>query len=216
VKTLWDLLKEMISKRWVRYLVAALFPLFGVLIALQALIGMRIQTASGVIRSVEIRRDSQSGAYQEHLLTLDAGATHYILRVNEFTPTLPDGALRAGERVDLWYIQVPLLDPDVVAIQTYDTVGGTLARYVTDADAHPQSTRSSNLITAGVFVLLGLLALAAALWLPVRGESSASAAERKGSKLVEQAASPTRYGEWVVGPSRHHSDASGLGDDGSR
>jgi hypothetical protein len=61
VETLWDLLKEMISKRWVRYLVAALFPLFGVLIALQALIGMRIQTASGVIHSIEIRRDAQTG-----------------------------------------------------------------------------------------------------------------------------------------------------------
>jgi len=214
VKTLWDLLTEMISKRWMRYLAAALFSIGGVLIALQALIGMQIQMASGVIRTIEIRRDAQTGDYQEHLLTLDTtGNTHYVLEVGYFTPALAQDALREGERIDLWYEQTPLLDPDVVAIQTYDAAGGTPLKYVSDAYAHPENTRTSTLVTGGVFVLLGLLALAAAIWLPVRGESSA---ERKGSKSAEQPASPPRYGEWVVGPSRQRSSAPGRGDDASR
>jgi hypothetical protein len=197
LKTLWDLLKEMLSKRWVRYLVAALFCIFGVLLALQALIGMQIQTVSGVIRTIEIRRDAQSGEYKEHLLTLDSGNTHYTLEAGYFIPTLGEDTLREGEQIDLWYEQTPPFDPDIVAIQVYDVQGGPPTKYVTDAYAHPQNTRTSNLVTGGVFVLLGLLAIAAAIWLPMRDESGG---ERKGGKPAEQLASAPRYGEWVVGP----------------
>src|SRR5260370_10584116 len=123
MKTVWDLVTEMIEKRWVRYLAAAFFPFFGVLIGVQALLGMQIHTVGGMIRNVEIKRDSQSGEYLEHLLALDGGTTHYSVKVNEFTPTLSQDTLTEGEHVVLWYVQgyvqVPLFDPDVLAMQVY-------------------------------------------------------------------------------------------------
>ncbi len=199
LKTLWDLLEEMISKRWVRYLVAVGFSLCGILIGVQALIGMQIRTASGVVASVQIRRDMQTGDYQEHLLTLEGSTTHYAVRADEFTPPLPAGTLQEAERVDLWYVQVPLFDPEVVALQVYDPAGGAPTKYATQAYTHPEGVRSSNVVTSGVFLLIGVLALVAAMWLPVRAEAN------EARTPADQQAGPPRYGEWVVGPGRQPS-----------
>lgn len=202
MKTLWDLLKELADKRWVRYLVAGLFPLIGVLLGAQALWGMQLHTTSGTIRTVEIRRDSQSGAYQEHLIALDGGTTHYSVEVNSFTPTLSQDALNAGEHVTLWYTQVPLFDPDVLAIQI-DTADGSATKYVTQAYSDPAGTRTGNLVTAGAFVLLGLLALVAAIWLPATGEAG-----KRGASPASARGATTKpsFGEMVVGPSRRPPD----------
>jgi hypothetical protein len=151
MKTVWDLLKLMIVKRWVRYLVATLFPLCGVLLGAQALLGTSLHTASGTIRSVEIQRDSQSGAYREHLIALIGGTAHYSVQVNYFTPALSPAALAVGEQVTLWYMQVPLFDPDVVAIQIYQANGAS-TKYVTHSYADPEGARRGNLITAGIFL----------------------------------------------------------------
>lgn len=205
LKTLRDLLEAMISKRWVRYLVAAGFSLFGILIGIQALIGMQIRTASGVVHSIQIKRDMQTGDYQEHLLTLDGSTMHYAVEADAFTPPLPAGALQEAERVDLWYVQVPLFDPEVVALQVYDPAGGAPTKYTTQAYTNPEGARSSNVVTSGVFLLIGLLALVAAIWLPVRAEANESRTP------ADQQAGPPRYGEWVVGPDRQPSAARDPG-----
>lgn len=192
MKTLWDLLQTMYEKRWVRYLVAVAFPLFSILIGVQALMGIQLHTVSGTIATVAIRRDNQSGDYQEHLISLVGSTTHYAVQVTFFTPTLAQDALAVGQRVDLWYEdRRPFFDPDVDAIQIYDT-SGTPTMYVTNAYADPVGTNRGNLITAGVFALIGVLALVSAIWVPVKGETDASSATPK---------SPGRtgYGEMVLG-----------------
>lgn len=192
VKTLWDLLQEMIEKRWVRYLVGVLSPLIGILLAAQALLGMQIYSVSGTVSSVAIKTDSSSGEYKEHLIALVGSTTHYSVEATYFTPTLAQDALAAGEPVEFWYEQTPLLDPDVVALQI-DDASGTSTKYVSNAYTDPLGTRAGNLITAGVFVLLGLLALAAGIWLPSKGEDEAP---------TKPAQAKTGYGQSVVGPPR--------------
>jgi hypothetical protein len=192
VKTTWDLLNEMIEKRWVRYLVGALFPVLGVLLGAQALFGMQMHTASGTIRSIAIETHSSSGKYQDNMIALAGGTTHYRVEVNSFTPALSQDGFSVGQHIDLWYEQTPLFDPDVVALHIYDA-SGTPTSYVSHAYTDPVGTRSTNLITAAVFVLLGLLALAAGLWLPTKGETG---------EQETPAQAKTSYGQSVVGPPR--------------
>lgn len=193
VKTLWDVLKELVENRRMRYVFGILAPVIGILVCAQALFGMQVFTVSGTIRSVQIRTDSQTGEYQEHLIALDNGTTHYAIEVNYFTPTLSRNALTTGEQIDLWYEETPLLDPDVVALRIYDA-SGTPTKYTSSAYTDPVGARRTNLILAGSLVILGLLALAAARWLPTVG------AEGKGPKA--SATTTTSYGQSVVGSPR--------------
>lgn len=55
------------------------------------------------------------------------------------------------------------------------------------------------MVTSGVFLLIGVLALVAAIWLPVRAETNESRTP------ADQQAGPPRSGEWVVGPGRQTS-----------
>jgi hypothetical protein len=196
MSTFRSLLRMMIDKRWVRYLVGVMFPLIGVLIGAQALGGTSVHAVSGTIRTVEIRHDSH-GDYQEHLIALNGATTHYIVEVNYFTPTLAEGAFAVNQRVDLWYVERPLFDPDVLALQLYDA-SGVAAKYTTSAFTDPAGTSRGNLITAAVFIALGLLALIAAIWLPVPGEAS----RRGPSAGSTHGKTPANYGEMVVGPRR--------------
>jgi hypothetical protein len=201
VSAIRDLLRMMIDKRWVRYLVGVMFPLLGVLVGAQALAGTTLHEVSGAIHTVVIQRDSH-GAYEDHLLTLDGATTHYDVEVDAFTPTLAPDAFAVGQRVDLWYAERPLFDPDVYALQLYDT-SGVATRYTTSAYTDPAGARRGNLITAGVFIALGLLALVAAIWAPVPG----------GEDHHDQPASgkaPANYGELVVGPPRRPRDDGNL------
>jgi hypothetical protein len=204
VKTVWDLLQELIAKRWVRYLAAAIFIACGLLVGALALAGWRIQTVSGVVRTVKIERDAQTGDYQDHLLTLDGSPTAYTLTAGDFAPALPSDALRVAERVDLWYTQTPPFDPDVVALQIYDA-NGTPMQYTTSFYADPAGGRASNLVTAAAFILAGLLALVAAIWLPVRAEPGAA------RDSADRPAKQARYGESVVGPRRTMPDRRDRG-----
>jgi hypothetical protein len=197
MKTLWDLLNEMIDKRWVRYLAGGGFCVIGILLGVQSLLGVQLHMAKGTIRSVEVKVDSQTGDYQEHLISLDGQTTHYSLEVNEFTPGLSQDAVKEGQRVVLWYTQIPLFDPDVLAIQIFGT-NGTPTKYVTNAYSDPVGTVRGNLITSVIFVFLGILSFVSALWLPVRRESGVPATSQ--STLGNRNASRTSYGDMVLGP----------------
>lgn len=192
VKTLWALLQALIEKRWARYVVGAVFLAIGLLLAAQALMGMQVYTASGTIRSVEIQTDSSTSKYTQTLITLAGDATRYTVQVGYFSPALAADGLSVGERVDLWYERPPLFDPDVIAVQRYDASGAP-TKYVTNAYIDPLGARRGNLIAAATFTLLGLLALAAGLWLPTESEVSAS---------KQSARAKTTYGQSVVGPPR--------------
>lgn len=200
VKTLWDLLQELYEKRWVRYLMAVLFPLFGILLGIMALQGIQLHTISGTISTVQIRTDSQSGDYQEHLIQLAGSTTHYTIQVGYFTPTLAQDGIAVGQRVDLWYEdRRPFFDPDVDAIQIEDA-SGTPTQYVTSAYTDPVGANGTNLITAGIFLLLGVFALAAAIWVPTKDDKESSrAAPKPGIRRT--------YGEYVLGSSRRPPDA---------
>jgi hypothetical protein len=200
MSTFRSLLRIMIDKRWVRYLVGVMFPLIGVLVGALAITGTAIHEVSGTIHTVVIERDSH-GAYQDHLITLDGATTHYNVGANYFTPALAEDVFGVGQRVDLWYEERPLFDPDVLALRVYDA-SGAATRYTTSAYTDPAGTRRGDLITAGVFVLLGVLALIAAIWLPVPGEAGRIAGPASGK-------APANYGEMVVGPRRQ---PPGAGD----
>lgn len=200
VKTLWDLLQELYEKRWVRYLMAALFPLFGILLGVMALQGIQLHTISGTIGTVAIRTDSQTGDYQEHLITLAGSTTHYTIQVNYFTPTLAQDGIVVGQRVEMWYEDKrPFFDPDVDAIQVYDA-SGTPTRYVTSAYTDPVGANRNNLITAGSFLLLGVLALAAAIWVPTKDD-------KETARAAPTPATRPNYGEYVLGSPRRPPEA---------
>jgi hypothetical protein len=198
MSTFHSLLRLMIDKRWVRYLVGVMFPLIGVLVGALAITGTMIHEVSGTIRTVVIERDSH-GAYQDHLISLDGATTHYNVGATYFTPPLAEDAFGVGQRVDLWYEERPLFDPDVLALRLYDA-SGAATRYTTSAYTDPEGTRQGNVITAGVFILLGLLALVAAIWLPVPREATQQVGPASGK-------APVNYGELVVGPRRQPPDA---------
>jgi hypothetical protein len=188
IQTVFDLLKTLYEKRWVRYLAAALFLVIAALLALQWYVGMQVQTASGVIASVTIARDASSGEYQEHRVTLEGRRDSFIVEKQYFSPTLSDDALQQGAQVEFWYVQTPPFDPNVIALQITDASGVT-TKYVTKAYMDPQSTQMTDLITSGAFALLGLLALLAAIWLPAPVRSNSG----------RKQAAPN-YGDSVVGP----------------
>jgi hypothetical protein len=189
MKTSFDLLKMMYDKRWVRYLSAIIFLIIAALLALQWYAGMQVQTASGVIASVTIIREANSGDYREHRVKLEEQNDSFVVEKQYFTPRLSDDALQQGAQVEFWYVQTPPLDPNVIALQVTDASGAM--KYATPAYTDPQSARMTGLITAGVFALLGLLALIAAIWLPAPGRSSSG----------RKQAAPN-YGDSVVGPPR--------------
>jgi hypothetical protein len=190
IQTLFDLLKMVYEKRWVRYLTAALFLLIAALLMLQWYVGMQTQTASGVIAHVTITRDARSGEYQEHRVVLAGRRDSFIVEKQYFSPALSDNALQPGAQVDLWYVQTPPFDPNVIALQITDTSGVT-TKYVTKAYTDPEGARLTGLVTAGVLSLFGVLSLIAAIWLPAPKRPSG------GGKR----AAPS-YGDSVVGPPR--------------
>ncbi|HEY7094564.1 MAG TPA: hypothetical protein VH393_15380 [Ktedonobacterales bacterium] len=172
-----------------RYLTAVIFLVIAALLALQWYVGMQVQTTSGVIASVSVTRDTSSGEHQEHRVKLEGRNDSFIVEKQYFSPTLSDDTLQQGAQVEFWYVQTSPFDPDVIALQVTDASGTT--KYVTPAYTDPQSARMSGLITAGVFALLGLFALIAAIWLPAPG----------GSNSGRKQAAPN-YGDSVVGPPR--------------
>ena len=191
LKTRWDLLQALIENRWARYVVGVVFLALGLLLGAQTLMGMRVCTASGTIRSVEVQTDSSTGKYAQTLITLTGGTTRYAVQVGYFSPTLAADGLSVGERVNLWYERPPLFDPDVIALQSY-AASGAPTKYVTSAYTDPVGARRGNLIATATFLALGLLTLAAGRWLPTASEVDAAGKSTK---------KPT-YGQTVVGPPR--------------
>ncbi len=190
IQTLFDLLKMLYEKRWVRYLTAAIFLLVASLLALQWYVGMQTQTASGVIASVSIARDASSGEYQEHRVKLGGRRDSFIVERQYFSPELNDDTLQPGAQIVFWYVQTPPFDPNVIALQITDGSGVT-TEYVTKAYTDPHSARMTGLVTAGILALFGLLSLIAAIWLPAPGRSNGG-----------QKQATLNYGDSVVGPPR--------------
>jgi hypothetical protein len=86
--------------------------------------------------------------------------------VTSFSPTLTEADLKSASRAKVWYIHEPFNDPSVVAIELGSDASAAPTKYVTDAYTNPGHLLTSNLLTGGVFFLVGLLAAPAGRFLP--------------------------------------------------
>lgn len=193
------LIRAIIYTRWARYLVAAAALFAATASGINAAVRFDIQHVSGTVKALYVDTDAETGAYKYNRLTLNETGTSYIFIRGQFTPALSEELFQPGTRVDLWYTQSPLNDPDVVAVSTTNG-GAEQTMYVTDAYVRPQDRANGDLIQGGMFAGVGLLAIASALFLP-------SAARRRAR--AKKAAAAMSYGASVVGaPRRQRPSAS--------
>lgn len=188
---MFTLTLAIIYTRWARYLVAAVALFAAAASGINAVARFDIQHSSGTVKALYVDTDAQTGVYKYNRLTLDETTTSYIFVRDQFTPALGEDIFQPGTRVDLWFTQSPLNDPDVVAVRR-DDVGADPTMYVTGGYTHPQDRANGDLIQEGMFGGVGLLAIAAVVFLP------ASARRRARSKAGIDV-NGAGYGATVVG-----------------
>ncbi len=158
-------LRLIIGARWARFVLAivALCCAGGVVASVYAT--SPVMTRTGTIAHLSTITDD-SGAYKYDTVQLAGDSASYQINRAQFTPTLSANQFAIGEPVTIWYIQSPLNDPSIVAIQMPGASVGQSTKYVTDYYTHPNQSHTSNLILAAVFVLIALGAIAAGIFLP--------------------------------------------------
>lgn len=168
---MFSLIRLLILTRWFRYLIAGILFASAIGTTITAFDVTNIQMKSGTAATLADVVDAQTNTYQYSQLTLVGNSATYEFDRSKFTPALDNTRFVKGGKVDLWYVQTPFNNPSVVALQIYDEQGANPVKYVTADYTHPEDARNRNLIAPAVFLMLGLAAIAAAIFLPAARSS---------------------------------------------
>jgi len=195
-------IRMLVYTRWPRYLMAGIALALGVALMVITIAGpltwlRDIKHTTGTLASVTHVDDSKTGAYKYDALALTGSSQTYQIDLTTLSPSLAESSLHTSAAMELWYIQPPFTDLQVVAIQFVSSADGTPVIYATDLYTHPGRLQTSNLLFAGLLLGIGVLATAAGRFLPAPDSD-----KRKREK--QEQAKPRSYGQMVVGtpPSR--------------
>lgn len=158
-------IRLIIGTRWARFVLAAVALVCAVGVTASAIGTSAIKTKTGNIAHLSTTT-SDSGDYKYDTIQLAGDSASYTINRTQFTLTLSADQFSIGEPVTIWYIQSPLNDPSIVAIQMPGASGGQSTKYVTDYYTHPNQSHTSNLILVAVFGIVALAAIAAGIFLP--------------------------------------------------
>jgi hypothetical protein len=170
----FSLFRLLVFTRWGRYLMAGLALFCAAGVTISAFTGSDIKTKSGTVARWEELVDSNTNAYKSSLLTLSGGSATYEFVRGDFTPSFEEAQFAEGSAVDIWYVQSPTNNPELVAIQITDSQSGATQKFVTDVYTHPDSLRNSNLVFAAVLYVLTLVIILVAAFAPVPQRRRAS------------------------------------------
>src|SRR5262249_8034586 len=115
-------IRMLVSTRWPRYLMAGIALTLGMVFMLGTIAGALtwlrdIKHTTGSLASVARVDDSKTGAYRYDALVLTGSSQTYQVDVTTLSPSLAESSLHTNAAMELWYIQPPFIDPQVVAIQ---------------------------------------------------------------------------------------------------
>jgi hypothetical protein len=190
-------IRMLVYTRWPRYLVAGLALLLGVAFIVITIAGAvtwlrDVKHTTGTLASVAHINDSETGAYKYAALVLTSSSQTYQLDAAVLSPALAESNLRPGAAVELWYIEPPFSDPQVVAIQLAPSAEGAPIKYTTELYIHPGRLQTSALLFGGLLLVIGALVAVAGQFLPAPESDSRRQEKREQAK-------PRSYGQMVVG-----------------
>jgi hypothetical protein len=194
---MFSLIRMLVFTRWSRYLIAGLLLFCAAAVTISAFVGTDIKTKSGTIEKWEELVDSNTNAYKSSLLTVNGDSSKYEFVRGDFTPSFQEAQFAAGSAVEIWYVQSPTNNPELVAVQITDSQTGAVQKFVTDAYSHPDLRRNSNLILAAILYALTLAMVLVAALAPVRQQRRVS----YGAAVV--GASPARIASRDDRPPEH-------------
>ena len=171
---MFSLIRLVVFTRWGRLLIALLLLGAAVATAITAFAVTNIHMTSGTAATLADVVDEQSNQYQHSELTLAGASATYEFDRPAFTPALDENSFIKGGKVDLWYVQTPLNNPSIVALQIYDEQGANPTKYVTDGYTNPEDARNGDLIPTAIFLVLGLAMVAVAFFVPTAVRSPAN------------------------------------------
>jgi hypothetical protein len=170
-------IRLIIGTRWARFVLAAVALLCAVGVSASVFATSKVSTKSGIIQHLGTVT-SDSGAYKYDTLQFSGDSASYQIDRTKFTPSLGTDQFTVGAAVQVWYTISPLNDPYVIAISFSGASSATPPQYVTDFYTHPDNSRTSRLILAGVFVVVAIVAAIAGFILPAPSRSRKEAAAR--------------------------------------
>ncbi|HET8907060.1 MAG TPA: hypothetical protein VFN11_08855 [Ktedonobacterales bacterium] len=171
-----SMIRLIIGTRWARFVVAAVALFCAVGVSASVFATSKVSTKSGTIQHLGTVT-SDSGAYKYDTLQFSGDSATYQIDRTKFTPSLGTDQFTVGAAVRIWYTISPLNDPYVIAI-SFSGASSATPQYVTDFYTHPDDSRTSRLILAGVFVVVAIVAAIAGFTLPAPSRSRKEAAAR--------------------------------------
>src|SRR6185437_7680611 len=109
-------IRLIIGTRWARFVLAAVALFCAIGVTASAVGTSSIKTKTGTIAHLSTTT-SDSGDYKYDTMQLAGDSASYQINRTQFTPSLGASQIAIGEAVTIWYIQSPLNDPSIVAIQ---------------------------------------------------------------------------------------------------